>query len=81
MMVPDKKWWALARRARDKLAQLVGDDPAISLIDIGKDETRESDSPVLRVHVRTGTTPSLDIPDNVNGIPVRVISGGYELEQ
>lgn len=79
MNVPDKKWWAAASRARDKLEQLIGNNPAVSMIDIGRDEAGQSDTPVLRVHVRSGFAGA-GVPDDVDGIPVRVIPGDYQLE-
>ncbi len=80
MTEPNEEWWARARRARDKLAAQVLSHPNVSLIDIGKDDTGVSDTPVLRVHVRQGDVPSLKVPEEVDGIPVRVIRGDYRLE-
>jgi hypothetical protein len=81
MAVPDKKWWAMARRARDKLAQLVQDDPAVQMIDIGKDDTGQSNTSVLRVHVHPTAEPQINVPSDIDGIPVRVIPGDYTLEE
>ena len=80
MNVPDKKWWALATRARDKLTQLVMKNPDVRMIDIGKDETGKSDTLVLRVHVRPGAESQVEVPADVDGIPVRVIPGDYTLQ-
>lgn len=77
MAVPDKKWWAMARRARDKLARFVLSNPAVRMIDIGKDDTGASDTPVLRVHVRPGAESQVEAPPDVDGIPVRVVPGDY----
>ena len=80
MTKSNKEWWTMARRARDKLAALILNHPAISLIDIGKDDTGASDTPVLRVHVRQGDVSGLNIPRDVDGIPVRVVRGDYRPE-
>lgn len=80
MAAPDKKWWTLAGRARNKLAQLVANDPAVSMVDIGMDDSEQSQLPVLRVHVKPGAQPAVKLPDNIYGIQVRTISGNYQLE-
>lgn len=77
MSTPDKKWWAMARKARDQLAAQLLSHPNVSMIDIGEDPDSVINTPVLRVHVRSSDVSGLDIPEYVDGIPVRVIRGDY----
>ena len=70
-------FWAKARRARDKLAAQVLFHPNVSLVDIGEDPDGVIMTPVLRVHVRSIDVSGPDIPNEVDGIPVRVIRGDY----
>jgi hypothetical protein len=78
MKQSDAAWWARARQARDQLAQQLLQHPDVSLIDIGLDPQDASEMPVLRVHVRGTTVAGPTVPDNVDGIPVRVILGDYK---
>jgi hypothetical protein len=80
MTPPNEEWWAKARQARDKLAAQILSHPNVSMIDIGKDDTGVSDTPVLRIHVRATDLSGLNIPNDVDGIPVRVIRGDYRLQ-
>jgi hypothetical protein len=73
----DSSLWAQARQARDKLAAQVLIHPNVSLVDIGEDPDGVINTPVLRVHVRSFDVPGPDIPNEVDGIPVRVIRGDY----
>ena len=75
----DSSSWAEARQARDKLAAQILSHPNVSLIDIGEDPDGVISTPVLRVHVRSMDVSGLDIPNEVDGIPVRVIRGDYRL--
>jgi hypothetical protein len=77
MAPQDSGFWAEARQARDKLAAQVLFHPNVSMVDIGEDPDGVSTTPVLRVHVRSLDVPGLDIPNDVDGIPVRVIRGDY----
>ena len=81
MKTPSQEWWARARQARDLIAAHVLTHPDVSLIDIGLDPQGASDTPVLRVHVRQGDGSTLNIPSELDGIPVRVIHGDYELQK
>jgi len=81
MKQPDAAWWAKARQGRDQLADQLLQHPDVSLIDIGLDPRGASDLPVLRVHVRGSTVAEPIVPDAVDGIPVRVVSGDYKLER
>lgn len=80
MNTPDEQWWVRARQARDKLAAQVLNHPNVSLVDIGDEPTGAGKSLVLRVHIRQGDLSGLDLPDAVDGIPVRVIRGDYKLQ-
>ena len=73
----DSDFWAEARQARDKLAAQILSHPNVSMIDIGEDPDDVIKTPVLRVHVRSSDMSGLDIPNDVDGIPVRVIRGDY----
>jgi len=73
MYAPDKKWWARATRARDKLARLIGSNPDILSIDIVKDDTRSSDALILRVFVKTSCLSNIDVPGTIEGITICVI--------
>ena len=73
----ESAFWAGARQARDKLAAQILSHPNVSMIDIGEDPDGVISTPVLRVHVRSSDVSGLDIPNDVDGIPVRVIRGDY----
>ena len=73
----DSGSWAEARQARDKLAAQVLFHPNVSMVDIGEDPDGVISTPVLRVHVRSIDMSGLNIPKDVDGIPVRVIRGDY----
>jgi hypothetical protein len=49
------------------------------MIDIGRDETRGG--AVLRVHVRRSASELTEIPLEVEGVPVQLVSGDYRLEE
>jgi len=74
----DSGFWAQARQARDKLAAQVLFHPDVSMVDIGEDPDGVISSPVLRVHVRSINVSDLDVPNDVDGMPVRVIRGDYQ---
>ena len=79
-MSPEKSDnWIKARRAHDKLVEQFLDHPEVSLIDIGYQ--RESKRIVLQVHLRRQIPREIiGIPEEVEGIPVHVLLGDYELE-
>jgi hypothetical protein len=80
MKQPDQAWWARARAARDRLEASIMHDANVRMISIGLDPEQQSDLPVLLVHVRdSGAAPV--VPTEMDGIPVRVIYGDYQLEQ
>jgi hypothetical protein len=77
--------WRQARRARDELADQLLDHPDVSLIDIGYDPDRKggeaTERIVLRVHVRRSLDrEALGLPEEIDGIPVRVVVADYRLE-
>ena len=72
--------WARAQEAREKLARQLLGHSQVSLIDIGYEPEGEKRPGriVLRVHLRppaAGQAPK--IPEEIDEIPVRVISGEY----
>ena len=84
----DAEFMNRARRARDKLVDQFLDHPEVSLIDIGhapKEQGGKTDQLVLRIHVRESWTKArpkdrVAFPDQVDGIPVVVIPGDYQIE-
>ncbi len=71
-----------ARRARDRLAAGLLDKAGVTLIDIGLDpESKPGAEPeriVLRVHIRPSAKGKVDIPQEVDGIPVKVMIGDFK---
>lgn len=77
--------WTRARKVRDKLADQLLGHPEVSLIDIGYDTDPGLVDPykhiVIRVHVkRPAAKVSVEVPAEIDGIPVQVIIAGYKLE-
>ena len=80
MSAQDSEFWAKARQARDQLADQFLSHPDVTLIDLS--DEREKGQPtgqlILRVHVRQPVNKQvLGLPDEVNGLPVRVVIGEY----
>ncbi len=71
-----------AIRAKDKLAAQLMGDPTINLIDIGYDlQSPENPQPVvLRVHTRSPVRAASTIPDEIDGIPVKLVIADYKEE-
>jgi len=72
-----------AQTARQKLANQYLDHPEVSLIDIGYDSERRDrkEQIVLRVHLRQAAAQEkLQIPAEIDGIPVRVLHADFRLE-
>jgi hypothetical protein len=72
-----------ANQARDKLSLQLFGLPDVSLVDLGYDpKDRERTGQIyLRVHVRpTADIEKLDIPSEVDSIPVIIIVATYRLE-
>jgi hypothetical protein len=73
------------RRARDKLAEQLHNNPQVTMVDVGYDIESDEDYAdrqiVLRVHLSgKEAAKDLHIPDQVDGIPVRIITANYRLE-
>ncbi len=75
-----------AKKARDKVAAQLLQDPRVSLIDIGW-EAAQAAGPgqqrrlAVRVHLKSEEAKKqVAIPEQVDGIPVRVIVANYQLE-
>lgn len=79
------EFWTKAYQARDKLEAQLLHQPEISLIDLGYNlglrEGESREEIVLRIHLRQPVNrQSLDLPEEVDGIPVRLVSGDYRPE-
>jgi len=79
--------WAKLERARDKLVAQYIYHPDVTLIDIGYplEDDEETKELVLRIHVKDRWMKSSPeqrtaFPEEVDGIPVIVMSGDYKLE-
>jgi hypothetical protein len=84
MPAEDADFLTRAYQARDKLIKQFFDRPEVSLIDIGDDPENPGQPQrlVLRVHVRQAAAQQgLGLPEEVDGIPVRVVKkGDYRLQ-
>ena len=83
MFQPDSEFWAKARRARDQLIEQLFNRPEVTLIDIGfeGEKNKLAEQLVLRVHVRQAVDKqALGLPDEINGLPVRLVVGEYRLQ-
>ena len=86
-MQADSESRAKLERARDKLVAKYIYHPDVTLIDIGYPlpDDEETKALVLRIHVRSRWMKSspeqrTSFPEEVDGIPVIVMSGDYKLE-
>lgn len=72
-----------ARQALEQLVQLLADQPAVNLIDVGLDpESPQGVGLALRVHLRQASAQrDLPIPSEIDGIPVRILTGDYRIER
>jgi hypothetical protein len=77
----DQRWWAMARKARAQLETLVISNPDVQMVSIGIDPEQHSAEPGLIVTIRHGAAVPADVPNNIDGLPVRVIYANYQLEQ
>ena len=77
----DQRWWNMARKARAQLETLVIINPDVRMVSIGIDPERRSAEPVLIVTIRHGAAVPAGVPNDIDGVPVRVIYGDYQLEQ
>jgi hypothetical protein len=67
------------RAARATLEQRLFARPEVRLVDIARE--RPAGVVVLRVHLAAGADGrALGIPEEVDGIPVRIVSGDYRPE-
>ncbi|MCG8351871.1 MAG: hypothetical protein MI924_29245 [Chloroflexales bacterium] len=87
MTAADAEFWTRAQQAQDKLSILFLEHPDVSLIDIGYalEQGKMTDRIVLRIHVhkRWVQTPPAErvaFPSQIDGIPVVVMAGNYQLE-
>lgn len=80
MTQPDATWWVRARRAQKMLAAQFLGQPDIRMVDIGEDPEGQGGTLVLRVHVRRPEALDVQVPEEVEGIPVRVVRGDYRPE-
>lgn len=74
-----------ARRAAEKIEEQFLFHPLVSLIDVGTDPSPATVAlagrPVVRVHLRKPVSRQImNLPDDVDGIPVRIIIADYKLE-
>ncbi len=69
-------------RIRDEIERRVGSDPAVAIVDIG---AAVAGAAAIRVHVRSrGDAARLrreGLPASVQGLPVVLVVGDYELEE
>ena len=81
MKAQKEKWWSRARKARAELETQFLQHPEVTMIDLGRDPQGVSASPVLRLHLRKRDVVIVDLPEELEGIPVRVVQGSYELQK
>lgn len=78
-MTPPENASVRELRARDELAGGLLQHPEVSMVDVGLDA--DGQTHVLRVHLRDEARhPPVPIPEEVDGIPVRIVGGDYTLE-
>ncbi len=77
----DQHWWNMARQARAQLEALVISNPDVRMVSIGIDPEQQGAEPGLLVTIRQGATVPAGVPNHIDGIPVRVIYGDYQIEQ
>ena len=83
MSTENSELWARAYKARDKLVEQFLEHPEVTLIDISSEleKGKSEERIVLRVHVRQpAAKQALGLPEEIDGIPVRVMTGDYRLE-
>jgi hypothetical protein len=69
-------------RAREKLAIRYLQDRDVRQVDVGTEPWEQGERAVLRVHIRGSASPSrLELPEGVDGIPVRVVVGDSQPER
>ncbi len=80
MIDAKEKWWKRACKARLALEARFLDHPEVSMIDFGLDPEAAHEQIAVRLHVRHHETQLSGVPEEIEGIPVRVIYGRYELQ-
>ncbi|MGH9838849.1 MAG: hypothetical protein ACREEM_08705 [Blastocatellia bacterium] len=82
MTTPSDEFMERAIRAKDKLAEQFLNHPTVELIDIGYDleSPENSQQIVLRVHTKSSARAALKVPDEIDGIPVKLMTANYEEE-
>ncbi len=79
MAAQDSEAWLRARHARDLLAGQLLHRRDVQMIDIGS-ESGTPEQLVLRVYVEPSAQEIAGLPSEVEGIPVRVLVGGFKVE-
>jgi hypothetical protein len=81
------EFWTRARRAQESLVEQFIHHPDVSLIDVGyaPEQGEGTEAIVLRIHVRERWTKAepgerIAFPAEVEGIPVYVMRGDYQME-
>jgi hypothetical protein len=77
----NQRWWEMARQARAQLETLAMRNPHVQMISIGLDPQGRSHEPVLIVSLHHGAAVPPELPEAIDGIPVRVVYADYQLEQ
>jgi hypothetical protein len=81
MSSPSQSFWVKVYQARDKLVEQFLSHPEVSLIDIGYERSQAADSIVLQIHLRRPEAEkALNLPREIDGLPVRVIIADYKIE-
>jgi hypothetical protein len=61
------------------LAQRLANEPMVTLVDVG--HVPGSDVVAVRVHIRRDVTSELPtVPDEIDGVPIVLLTGDYRLE-
>jgi hypothetical protein len=76
----DQRWWEMVRQARAQLETLVMHNPDVQMISIGLDPQARSHEPVLIVTLHHGAVVPPELPEAIDGLPVRVTYADYQLE-
>jgi len=82
MTTPSDEFMERAILAKDKLAEQFLNHPAVELIDIGYDleSPENSQRIVVRVHAKSSVRAALKVPDEIDGVPVKLMIASYEEE-
>lgn len=83
MSTGEPDFWQRANQARQELSLRLSGRPEVSLVDLGlnPDDPAGSEKIFLRVHLRQAADiHRLNLPAEVDGLPVIVIIADYRLE-